>query len=395
LHILFVAHDSEVHGGANRSLLTIIKNFKKEKDIIITVLLPRSEGTMNSLLTEIGVPWVAYKYNQIVTKKMKNPSCLLRQSKMLYKFLVDINKSVLLTKILREKNIDIIYTNTRVIFMGAFVARQLNIPHIWHVREFIEENNLRTVPYSFSLMNKLSNKIIVISRALRKTFDNKVDKEKLEIVYNGLPPIDNKSSILKSDKSFNILISGTIIPAKGQKDAIGALKILIDQGYENILLHLAGSDPERNKSQSYKKEISDFIREYNIKNHVIFHGEVENMNELRKIMNVELMCSSSEAFGRVTIEGMQSGLVVIGANTGATPEIIEDGINGLLYQSQNPKDLAHKIEMVIKDKNFEHMLSKNAIEFSSNNFTEKQNFKEIKNLVHKVYSEYSYKTKVF
>jgi glycosyltransferase involved in cell wall biosynthesis len=60
--------------------------------------------------------------------------------------------------------------------------------------------------------------------------------------------------------------------------------------------------------------------------------------------DIVLVCSRSEAFGRVTIEGMFSGRPVIGARSAATAELIKDGVNGLLYDPGNPGDLAEKIK---------------------------------------------------
>ena len=60
--------------------------------------------------------------------------------------------------------------------------------------------------------------------------------------------------------------------------------------------------------------------------------------------DIVLVCSKSEAFGRVTIEGMFSGRPVIGARSAATAELIKDGVNGLLYDPGNPGDLADKIK---------------------------------------------------
>jgi glycosyltransferase involved in cell wall biosynthesis len=60
--------------------------------------------------------------------------------------------------------------------------------------------------------------------------------------------------------------------------------------------------------------------------------------------DVVLMCSRSEAFGRVTIEGMLAGKPVIGSRSGATPELIQDGVTGLIYEPRNYKQLAQKIE---------------------------------------------------
>lgn len=48
-------------------------------------------------------------------------------------------------------------------------------------------------------------------------------------------------------------------------------------------------------------------------------------------MDILCMCSDREAFGLSTVEGMLSGCLIIGTNTGGTTEILEDGTTGLLY----------------------------------------------------------------
>lgn len=73
------------------------------------------------------------------------------------------------------------------------------------------------------------------------------------------------------------------------------------------------------------------------------------MDLLRQNMDIELMCAERETFGWVTVEGMRSGLLVIGANTGATPEIITNMKTGLLYTHGDARDLADKIEWVLKN----------------------------------------------
>ena len=53
--------------------------------------------------------------------------------------------------------------------------------------------------------------------------------------------------------------------------------------------------------------------------------------------DVALMCSSSEAFGRTTVEAMKLGRPVIGADAGGTAELVRDGWNGLLYPPATPR----------------------------------------------------------
>ena len=119
------------------------------------------------------------------------------------------------------------------------------------------------------------------------------------------------------------------------------------------------------------------IENYGLTKQIIFEGEVQNMALLRSKMDVELVCSVCEPFGRVTVEGMQSGLPVIGANTGGTPEIIIDGYNGLLYNQGNPEELAKKMLKLYKDSNLKNAMSNNAIEYTKTHFTMDENVRRI------------------
>jgi len=67
-------------------------------------------------------------------------------------------------------------------------------------------------------------------------------------------------------------------------------------------------------------------------------------------MNVGLMLSWHEAFGRVTVEYMMHRICVIATNTSANPEIISDGDNGVLYPIDSPEILAIKIKELYNDR---------------------------------------------
>lgn len=82
-------------------------------------------------------------------------------------------------------------------------------------------------------------------------------------------------------------------------------------------------------------------------------------------MHAALVCSSSEAFGRVTLESMLSGLPVIGADTAGTGELIINGMNGLLYKNKDENDLALKIHMLLDD-SLRKRLSDAAFLYASN-----------------------------
>ena len=77
-----------------------------------------------------------------------------------------------------------------------------------------------------------------------------------------------------------------------------------------------------------------------------------------KETDVFLMPSRTDAYGIAFLEAWASGKPVIGANIGATPEVIRDKIDGFLVEFDNPKDIAEKVIKLLKKKKLREKLGK-------------------------------------
>ena len=269
-------------------------------------------------------------------------------------------------KKIKKMNIDVIHSNTSVIDVGAKVAKQLGIKHVWHFREFTGKHLsfIKKDPYKF--INNNTDRVIYISKSIQSFYNNNIDKKISRLVYDGVP----SNFIIKKDykipDEIKFLLVGTLEENKGQKLAIDAANFLNENGISNFKLILAGGNPN-----NYKSELEEMIDNYNLKNIVDFAGFVKDIKKLRKEVDVELMCAPSEAFGLVTVEGMLAGNVVIGSNSGATPEIIGEN-NKLLYQLNNYKDLANKMKYIISNKDKIKSIGIELQKKAINNFSSKQ-----------------------
>lgn len=378
INILFIAHSSELHGGANRSLFSILKYFNSRNNINVIVLVPKSKGSFITLLLEENVEFITTKYYNIVTKRNTGITTFLRIIKLYLHYFHDLLKSVIFYKKIEKYKFNIIYTNTRVVFFGAFLAKRLKVPHILHVREFIQQNNLRSVINSDVVLDRLSVKLIAISKYMRTILSENISFSKITLIYNGLERQTANKKSFDFSKDINILIAGTLNDAKNQMDAVIAMRILQEKGYNNVNLYIAGSSSENNK-KSYKNRLILIIKKENIQR-VVFLGEVTNMKSLRNKIDIELICSSCEAFGRVIIEGMQQGNILIGANRGAIPEIIINMKNGLIYNFGDSNNLASKIIYLINNINITKKMSNSAMIYVENNFTIDKTLNSIENL---------------
>lgn len=76
-------------------------------------------------------------------------------------------------------------------------------------------------------------------------------------------------------------------------------------------------------------------------------------------MDIVLMPSRSEGFGLAAIEAMANGCVVVASNTGGLPEVVKEGVVGVLHERENINDMAGKINLLLGDNMFLESMRRN------------------------------------
>lgn len=382
MKVLVVAHESVFLGGANRALFEILKYWNENLDVEFDVLVPEAKGDFVEKLKSISINTYCEKYYKVFSEKRKDYKNFLRNCNILYKYIYNVIKSKKIVRKIKNNNYDIVFSNTRMTSIGIDIAKRLNIPHVIHIREIGNQSTIWG-PSSLKRIYKNSREIIVITEALKKEIIKKIPSDKITVSYDGVGYYSDSFKKIDNKKTLNFILTGRIAKAKGQDEAIKAMKKVKDDGYKNFVLNIVGSTASKSfYEMQYKNYLEQLIEKYDLTKNVIFWGEQKNMKEFRNNMDVELMCSECETFGWVTVEGMRSGLLVIGSNTGGTLEIIDDMKNGILYEQGNPQDLAQKIEYIFNEENNKlNAIKENGYNFANKNFSIKNNAMEIYNIL--------------
>lgn len=332
--------------GGVRSFLNLAEELLKLG--VEPYVVTSEEWAFTDLLKQMGIPYLVsrmYRPFVGVTDHVR-----FEREKYWIKTIINDRARRRAIKWFRENGIQLVHINSQFAgIVGAQVAQALNIPYVYHIREFLEEHfGVRF--FSDSLTAKYiatADKVVGISRAIVDYATAKLDRE-VQLVYNGLPC--NDSNLLSEKTRLNgqtvhIAITGRVTKEKGQLEAIKAVELLKrEYGREEIVLHVIGymgHDP-------YEQSLKQYAEDRDLP--VVFHKFTSNPMEILKDCDIGLTCSMAEAFGRVTVEYMLAGLLAIGTNTGGTPEIILNHETGLLYELGDEQELAQRIEWVLNHK---------------------------------------------
>lgn len=268
--------------------------------------------------------------------------------------LIDTVQAVLLLRRLRPT---MVFTNTLTVASHAMAAKLLGIPHYWMVSEFGRDDfHLRFLfgyRGSVRLIGWLSESVICSSQAIERTLLAIDPKMKTHIVYPvvdtplGTPPERHPGEPLR------IILAGRFSPAKGQQLAIQAVARARNAGVDIELTLIGGG------SQAPLRKLA---RRLGVEELVTIHEPTDDLAPYWSAAHVGLMCSQCEGFGRVTVEAMRAGLPVCGTNAGATPEIIDAGVNGLLSPPGDPNALAANLMALESDEELRRKLAFGAVE---------------------------------
>lgn len=372
MHILFVA-DGDSKYGASNSLKNLAYELKKiDKKMEVDVVVTRHSSMVKDF-ENIGckvyqIPYEPF-YQGIPDSKIKFLiKYIVRGIQYFYGRLFAVK---ILEKQLDMHTIDLIHSNSSREDFGAILAQKYGIPLIWHVREF-GDRDYKCYSYRknyIRFMNENADVFIFISKAVQKHWRTKgIEKEKSQQIYNGVcinePPKTEYKKKINGNEKINFIMMGSLNQTKGQHIAIRAFSLLPEKLKEQVHMDIVGDGSER-----CTKQLKKLIRFNHLENQISLLGYQKDFYKNIHNYDCALMCSRSEGFGRVTVEYMMAGLPVIASNSGANPELIEEGINGLLYQWNDSRELMKKIVFFLEHSEDVSKMGQNAYKIAHEKYT--------------------------
>lgn len=330
--------------GASKSLLDWVGTIE-EREFEFVFLVPYAKGNLKTELEKLDERVIQLRYYQLVVK-FNNRGVLTRIKNIVRILLCFIFNPMACNKLLKfckREKVDLIHSNCFAVSLGAETAIKINLPHIWHIREFMEEDHMMRYMYNIKRLRRLEefSYPIYISKSIQKKYAE-IFNNMGSVIYNTVAYDKDyvKTRTFLQNGECNIIIVGKITQNKGQLEAVKAVEYLRKNDIQ-VSLHICGEGPDESILKNY-------VEDNKLEKFVHFLGFRNDVINIRKNMDIALMCSVSEAFGRVTVEAAYYENLVVGLKTAGTEEIINHMKTGILYRKNDFVSLADSIKKAMQ-----------------------------------------------
>ena len=343
--VLFLNSRSE-YGGADMGLLSIVRTLDPQRFRAV-VVLPH-EGPLVASLQAAGAEVLFMDICRL--ERLSSAGEVWTFAR---RFFSSLRR---LRRLIAEQQVDLVYTNSSAIPVGALAARWAGVPNVWHLREIWTSPRWLTGPLYWYIY-AFADRIIAISRAVAMGNFGRAGK-KIVVVHDGIDVarfenLDERAAAVRGQlgltQSWPVVTTvARLVPQKGLTCFVDAAQRTRRAGTDAYFC-IAGDIP-RDLYQEYKDELIARIAAYGLSDRVFLLGWYGDVPALLAASDVFVLASiGPEGAGLVIPEAWLAGIPVIVPDHSGPREIVQDGRNGLWFHSSDADDLCDKICALLKD----------------------------------------------
>jgi L-malate glycosyltransferase len=347
MKVLYVDHTALV-SGAQRSLLELLVGGPPD----VAPVLATPPGPLADLARANGVRVVDMPGTDISfrVRSFREPLLVLGYLAM---------GSIRLRVLAHRLGMDLIHANSPRAGILALLARLLGGPPVVvHVRDALPEGRLAD---AIRWVIGQADGVVAISEYTAEAL--RAPAERVEVVFNAVDferfnpesvdPGSARRTLGVTAEARVLAVIAQITPWKGQDDAIRAFAG-VRRSHPSAVLLIAGEakfvhPSTRYDNRAYERSLHALVAQLDLEEAVMFLGEREDVPQLLAAVDLLLVPSWEEPFGRTVIEAAAMGVPVVATSVGGTSEIIDEGRTGLLLAPRQPQRWAEVITRLLSD----------------------------------------------
>ena len=293
-----------------------------------------------------------------------------------------------LSKIIKRYNIDIIHAHISkdlsTIALAKTLSRTGKVVFTQHMDSRYPKKDL----FHRWVIGRVDMIATVTKSVLQNVLIYSAAKHnQVQCIYNGVDlnvfkPAGSKDIC----RRYDIADDDNVIGLVSRLDRLKKQELLVEaapavlEKYPNTYFILVGDETPSKTGIGYKNILTELIERKNLANHFKFISFTPNITEIYGLFDIVVLTTPKETFGMVLVEAMAMGIPVIGTDAGGVKDIIDDGINGLLFEPDNAQELSECIVTLLADKNLRLSMGRQGIKKVNETFDLKKKLGEYERL---------------
>lgn len=330
--------DSLGMGGAERLMIPYLQHFDTSRfEPYVCALQIRSGNPIAADIERLGVP-----VDLLPVRRLRDPRNLFR-----------------VVRYLRRRQADLVHTQLEFSnVLGSLASRLIKIPSVCTLHTFFDpswgKKSWRRHLAMWWTLRHFCDRIIAVSEGTRQHHIEvgRLPPERVVTLYNGIDlsgfaSADEKTRLagrqaLNIPPDAPVLITVAVLrPQKGIQYMIEAMPAVLQAAPEARYLVVGSGEHEA--------VLKRMVDAYGLAERVIFTGVRQDIPNLLALSDVFVLPTLGEALPTVLAEAMAAGKPIVASAVGGVPEMVEEGVNGLLIPPSDPDKLAGACIRLLRD----------------------------------------------
>ena len=339
-------------GGSAENTLFTVAHLGSEKAFLLSGETYDPQGTIRGFIKERGINWV------IIPE-------LIRE--------IDVFKDIQafwkLYRYIKRNKFDIVHTHSsKAGMLGRWAAKLAGVKIIVHTPHghifygYFNWFKTKIFIYLEKITSLITDRIITLTqRGKEEHIKYRIAKpNKFIPIYSGIEIekfTNFQLNIIKEKERLNISLEAPVIgtvsrleSVKGNRYFIASLPDIV-KTFPCLKVIFVGDGSER-------KKLEEDVKNLGLSENVIFIEECKDIRRIVSTFDILVLSSLNEGMGRCLLEAQILGVPVVATEVGGIPDIVRDGITGILVPPRNPEAMSEAIVKLLKDKFLRKNMSK-------------------------------------
>jgi glycosyltransferase involved in cell wall biosynthesis len=352
VRVLYVSHTAHV-SGAERSLLDLVGGLGAR--VQATVASP--EGELSATMRSQGVPTrtIPGTAGSLRPHLVHTPRAVAELSHAAWR----------VQRIARRDSIDLVHANSiRAGIVATAAARMGAPPAVVHARDILPDGPLARLTRAAvggCASAIVGNSAYTLERfagprtdAILAVAHSPVEIDRLSAARDLDPGKARVALGIPADAGPVLGVVAYLSPLKAQDDAVRIVAGL-RSAHPDVRLVLAGTAKFVNRStrhdnRAFVRRLHSLVEELDLRDRVVLLGERNDVPEVLRALDMLLVPSWTEGFGRSVVEALAVGVPVAATSVGGPREVLRDGVDGVLLPPRRPGEWVATLSPLLRDR---------------------------------------------